>query len=252
MGEVYRARDTKLDRDVALKVLPEAFTQDPDRLARFEREAKVLASLNHPNIGHIYGLEEADGIRALVLELVEGPPATLAENTSMRPVEVKYLRRRDADLFAGTVTVAHSKNVSSHRVIPLNQAARKALWQMLERADNLGFTDADHYLWPACQWGRFDPTQPIRKWDTAWRALRDAVGPPGLRFHDLRHTIITELAEMGVPDHVMESITGHLSRRMLEHYSHIRLEAKRKALESLEGWRADREASEGRKGETVQ
>ena len=59
MGEVYRARDTKLDRDVALKVLPEAFTQDPDRLARFEREAKVLASLNHTNIGHIYGLEEA-------------------------------------------------------------------------------------------------------------------------------------------------------------------------------------------------
>jgi serine/threonine protein kinase len=61
MGEVYRARDTKLGRDVALKVLPEGFTADADRLARFEREAKVLASLNHPNIGHIYGLEEADG-----------------------------------------------------------------------------------------------------------------------------------------------------------------------------------------------
>ncbi len=62
MGEVYRARDTKLDRDVALKVLPQAFTDDPDRLARFEREAKVLASLNHHNIGHIYGLEESDGV----------------------------------------------------------------------------------------------------------------------------------------------------------------------------------------------
>ncbi len=61
MGEVWQARDTKLDRDVALKVLPEAFTCDPDRLARFEREAKVLASLNHPNIGSIYGLEEAEG-----------------------------------------------------------------------------------------------------------------------------------------------------------------------------------------------
>ena len=69
MGEVYRARDTKLDRDVALKVLPHAFTDDPDRLARFEREARVLASLNHPNIGHIYGLEEAEGQKALVLEL---------------------------------------------------------------------------------------------------------------------------------------------------------------------------------------
>ncbi len=60
MGEVWQARDTKLDRDVALKVLPQAFTDDPDRLARFEREAKVLASLNHPNIGHIYGIEERD------------------------------------------------------------------------------------------------------------------------------------------------------------------------------------------------
>ncbi len=59
MGEVYRARDTNLDRDVAIKVLPEAFTSDPDRLARFEREAKVLASLNHPNIGAIYGLENS-------------------------------------------------------------------------------------------------------------------------------------------------------------------------------------------------
>ena len=77
MGEVYRARDTRLDRDVALKVLPEAFTADPDRLARFEREAKVLASLNHPNIAAIHGLEESEGTRALALELVEGP--TLAE-----------------------------------------------------------------------------------------------------------------------------------------------------------------------------
>ena len=68
MGIVLRARDTKLDRDVALKVLPEAFTSDPDRLARFEREGKVLASLNHPNIGHIDGLEETADTKALVLD----------------------------------------------------------------------------------------------------------------------------------------------------------------------------------------
>ena len=72
MGKVYRARDTKLDRDVALTVVPEAFTADPNRLARFKREAKVLASLNHPNIGSIYGLEDSGDITALVLELVEG------------------------------------------------------------------------------------------------------------------------------------------------------------------------------------
>src|SRR5271155_303904 len=68
MGEVYRARDAKLDREVAIKVLPAALAQDPERLARFEREAKVLASLNHPNIAQIYGIED----RALIMELVEG------------------------------------------------------------------------------------------------------------------------------------------------------------------------------------
>ncbi len=73
MGEVYRARDTKLDREVAIKVLSEEFAKDKERLARFEREAKLLASLNHPNIASIYGLEESDGVKALVLELVEGP-----------------------------------------------------------------------------------------------------------------------------------------------------------------------------------
>ena len=77
MGEVYRARDTKLGRDVAIKVLPPAFAADPDRLARFEREARTLASLNHPHIGAIYGIEESDGVRALVMELVEGE--TLAD-----------------------------------------------------------------------------------------------------------------------------------------------------------------------------
>src|SRR5512134_213110 len=77
MGEVYRARDTRLDRTVAVKILPTHFSDDPDRLARFEREAKALASLNHPNIAQIYGLEDSNGIRAFAMELVPGE--TLAE-----------------------------------------------------------------------------------------------------------------------------------------------------------------------------
>ena len=77
MGEVYRARDSKLGRDVAIKILPPHFTADPERRARFAREARTLATLNHPHIGAIYGLEEADGVSALVLELVEGQ--TLAD-----------------------------------------------------------------------------------------------------------------------------------------------------------------------------
>src|SRR5947208_7505097 len=72
MGVVYRAHDTKLGRDVAIKALPDAFASDPDRLQRFQREAQVLASLNHPNIAHIYGLEEPEKTQCIVMELVEG------------------------------------------------------------------------------------------------------------------------------------------------------------------------------------
>src|SRR4026207_643109 len=86
MGEVYRARDTKLGRDVAVKFLPRAFTTDPDRLALFEREARTLASLNHPHIGGIYGVEESDGAPALVLELVEG--LTLADHVANGPLSI--------------------------------------------------------------------------------------------------------------------------------------------------------------------
>src|SRR6516164_6444231 len=73
MGEVYRARDVRLGRDVAIKILPTDVADDPDRLARFEREAQVLASLNHPHIGQIHGVEDSSGVPALVMELVEGP-----------------------------------------------------------------------------------------------------------------------------------------------------------------------------------
>ncbi len=86
MGEVYRARDVDLNREVALKILPEPFALDPDRLARFKREAQVLASLNHPNIAAIHGFEESNGVQALVLELVEGP--TLADRIAQGPVPV--------------------------------------------------------------------------------------------------------------------------------------------------------------------
>ena len=79
MGEVWCATDTNLGRLVAIKILPDAFAHDPERLARFEREAKTLASLNHPNIAIIHGLEKVDGIRVLVMELVEGP--TLADQS---------------------------------------------------------------------------------------------------------------------------------------------------------------------------
>src|SRR5438128_4506519 len=84
MGEVYRAHDTNLSRDVAIKVLPVALAQDPDRLARFEREAKVLAAMSHPNIAIIHGLENTTSSRAIVMELVEGP--TLEDRLEKGPL----------------------------------------------------------------------------------------------------------------------------------------------------------------------
>jgi serine/threonine-protein kinase len=87
MGEVYRARDTRLNRGVALKVLPALLAHDPDRLARFKREAQLLAALSHPGIASIHGVEEADGVHALVLELVEGP--TLAERIDQGPIPIE-------------------------------------------------------------------------------------------------------------------------------------------------------------------
>ncbi len=117
MGDVYQARDTKLDRDVALKVLPEAFTADPDRLARFEREAKVLASLNHPNIATIHGLEDSGDVRALVLELVEGP--TLADRIAQGAMPIDDALPI-AKQIAEALEAAHEQGVIHRDLKPAN------------------------------------------------------------------------------------------------------------------------------------
>ena len=117
MGEVYRARDTKLGRDVAIKILPSHFTSDPDRLARFEREARVLASLNHPHIGAIYGLEDADGVRALVLELVQGE--TLADRIARGPIPLNdalAIARQIVD----ALDAAHERGIVHRDLKPAN------------------------------------------------------------------------------------------------------------------------------------
>src|SRR5437667_7573950 len=117
MGEVYRARDEKLNRDVAIKILPEAFAQDSDRLARFKREAQVLASLNHPNIASIYGLEESNGFMALAMELVEGP--TLADRLAAGPIpidEALAIARQIAE----ALEVAHERGIIHRHIKPAN------------------------------------------------------------------------------------------------------------------------------------
>jgi eukaryotic-like serine/threonine-protein kinase len=117
MGEVWRARDSRLGREVALKTLPSGFASDAERVARLEREARVLASVNHPNIASIYGLEESDGVRFLVMELVEGE--TLAERLKRGAIPVEEALKL-AQQIAGAVEAAHEKGVVHRDLKPAN------------------------------------------------------------------------------------------------------------------------------------
>ena len=122
MGQVYRATDTQLGRDVALKILPDAFAADPDRLARFQREAKVLASLNHPNIAQIHGIEKSDDTQALVLELVEGP--TLADRIAKGPIPLDEALPI-AKQIAEALEAAHEAGVIHRDLKPANIKVRE-------------------------------------------------------------------------------------------------------------------------------
>lgn len=117
MGEVYRARDTRLGREVALKVLPTAFASDPERMARFQREAQVLASLNHPRIGAIYGFEDSNGIRALVMELIEGP--TLADRIARGAIPVDEALPLAREI-AEALEAAHDRGIVHRDLKPAN------------------------------------------------------------------------------------------------------------------------------------
>jgi integrase len=191
--------------------------------------------------------------------------AVLAVSTTCRGVELKHLRWRDVDLFDKVVSIKRSKTEAGHRTIPLNRDAQSALARLAERAQALATFQPEHFVFPACEHGRIDPLRPQKSWRTAWRALvkdaarlsgreaalgvlkaggglreartawRKAAAPfSGFRFHDLRHQAITELAEGGASDATMMALAGHMSRQMLEHYSHVRMEAKRTALDKLE------------------
>jgi eukaryotic-like serine/threonine-protein kinase len=121
MGEVYRARDTKLGRNVALKVLPEAFARDTQRMARFQREARVLASLNHPSIAAIYGVEDSGSTPALVMELVEGP--TLGDRIRQGPIPIEDALRI-AKQICDALEYAHERGIVHRDLKPANVKVR--------------------------------------------------------------------------------------------------------------------------------
>ena len=156
----------------------------------------------------------------------------VALNTAMRKDEIRLLRWGQLDFGKRTVTVGHSKTEAGKgRLIPLNAAAFEALARWASR-----FPQAEprHYVFPWCESRQIDPTQPTRGWRTAWRTALKRIGFH-CRFHDLRVTCITKLAETQASDQTIMAIAGHSSRQMLEHYSRIRTEAKRAALDAIAG-----------------
>jgi len=203
--------------------------------------------------------------------------AVLAVSTTCRGVELKHLRWSGVDLFNRVLNVRRSKRESGHRDIPLNTDAVAALARLWERAEAHNATNPEHYVFPACENERIDPTRPQKSWRSAWRSLvketarragdeasklaeeagrdveeaRKRASEPfqGFRFHDLRHQAITELAEAGASDATLMALAGHMSRRMLEHYSHVRMAAKRSAVELLQGGLLKAPALKERKGD---
>jgi serine/threonine protein kinase len=146
MGKVWRARHSALKRDDALKVLPEAFASDPERLARFQREAQVLASLNHPNIAHVHGLEQADGVQALVMELVEGP--TLANRLAQGPIPLDEALPI-AKQIAEALEAAHEQGIIHRDLKPANIKLRSdGTVKVLDfgLAKLIGSPEGGHYL----------------------------------------------------------------------------------------------------------
>jgi integrase len=154
----------------------------------------------------------------------------------MRGCEIKGLQWKQVDLFKKLLTIQrHStKTNAGARVIPLNQAAFTILVKRRKEAELLGHVLAEHYVFCACENGRIDPAKPMKSWRSAWSGLRKKAGLPGIRFHDLRHQAITEMCEKGLPDMTIMQIAGHVSAEMLKHYSHIRTQAKRVAVDLLE------------------
>jgi len=165
---------------------------------------------------------------------------TLALNTALRKNEIRTLRWSQIDFEKRTVTVGRAKTqAGSGRVIPLNQPAFDAL---VKWAGRLVEANADDYAFPGCEAAgiererpdreRIDPSRPIKSWRSAWRAALKRAGLQ-LRFHDLRHTCITKLAESQASEQTLMAISGHVSRRMIGHYSHIRMDAKRMATYAI-------------------
>jgi integrase len=222
------------------------------RAKLWARIAEDIRPLKEPStIGRALTEEEKRRLLTTAVMRPEWETAYLAAilclNTTARGCELKGLQWCDVDLFARTLAIRKSKTAAGERAVPLTDVATHALARLRRRAEGFGPVEPSHYVFAAFapkfdfsakKFGEgkvasFDPTRNVKSWRSAWRTLTKRAGLPGFRFHDLRHCAITQLAENGASDSTIMAIAGHVSRRMLERYSHVRMEAKRKAMEAL-------------------
>jgi len=241
------------------KVGPATLNAELGILRRIMKRARVWARvaddirpLREPStIGKALTEEEKQRLLKTAVMRPEWETAYLAAilclNTTARGCELKGLQWSDLDLFAKTLTIRTSKTSAGERVVPLTDVAASALARLRRRAEGFGTVEPSHYVFAAFvpkftfsgknvidyNVTGFDPTRHLNSWRSAWRTLTKKAGLPGFRFHDLRHCAITQLAENGASDSTIMAIAGHVSRRMLERYSHVRMEAKRNAMEVL-------------------
>jgi integrase len=241
------------------KVGPATLNAELGILRRILKRAKLWARvaddvkpLKEPStIGRALTEEEKLRLLKTAAMRVEWETAYLAAilclNTTARGCELKGLQWCDVDLFNRTLTIRTSKTAAGERMIPLTDVALSALAKLRRRAESFGAVEPSHYVFAAFvpkftfsgkkvidyNVTGFDPTRHVGSWRTAWRSLVRKAGLPKFRFHDLRHCAITQLAENGTSDSTIMAIAGHVSRRMLERYSHVRMEAKRTAMEAL-------------------
>jgi integrase len=213
MGSFGEAVRLKLKRAKKLKL---AEREDVGRALTLEEERSVLSQAQVSESPHIF------------------TAVMIALNTGLRDSEIRNMQWRQIDFFKQLLTVGKSKTAEgTGRTIPLNSELLKALaeHQTWYKA-NAGKPSGDHFVFPKGAHKQYDVTKPVTSFKTAWNRVRREA-KVSARFHDLRHTLITKLAETGAGDETIMGIAGHVSRRMLSRYAHIRTEAKRRALEAI-------------------
>jgi integrase len=225
------------------------------RARLWARIADDIRPLREPStIGRALTEEEKQRLLKTAVTRPEWETAYLAAilclNTTARGCELKGLQWSDVDLYERTLAIRKSKTAAGERLVPLTEVAASAFVRLRRRAEGFGTVEPSHYVFaafsPKFDFGGmnatktaddkvagFDPSRNQKSWRSAWRTLTKKAGLPGFRFHDLRHCAITQLAENGASDATIMAIAGHVSRRMLERYSHVRMEAKRNAMEAL-------------------